>query len=175
MSNISSVNPEETLLVLEMEIIVMLLIISKFLPAPKFFRLTWNGLNPWIIWRNAKNKKDRDFWLNIWLKHFLKQSAYIYMNEEMYTEEINSEIRNRIRVALAALAYEKYDSPIMTDAEFDTLARQINLKIKTRRPDLDIWFEKNFEPNTGSWVWAHPGIDRLSGILESAFHKKLED
>jgi hypothetical protein len=40
----------------------------------------------------------------------------------------NSEIRNRIRVAAAAYAYEVENDPILTDAEFDALCLSINPK-----------------------------------------------
>lgn len=80
------------------------------------------------------------------------------------------EIRNRIRIALAALAYEKYDDPIMDDASFDALAREIDLSVETGRPDLDKWFRENFNPSTGSWVWKHPELEKLEKLLLRVYY-----
>jgi hypothetical protein len=44
---------------------------------------------------------------------------------DIYAPEVAIERRNRIRVALAAWAYERYADPIMSDAEFDKLAQAI--------------------------------------------------
>ena len=90
----------------------------------------------------------------------------------LYSEECSRETRNRIRVALAARAYEKYADPIMTDAEFDKLALEIDLSVNTHRPDLDKWFRREFSSATGSWVGSHPDKDRLDDILEKYFKLK---
>lgn len=89
--------------------------------------------------------------------------------ETEYTPERQKEIKNRIKVALAAAAYEIYDDPIITDAEFDKLAREIDLTIETDRPDLDKWFKDNFSSSTGMWIYKHPELNRIKGILESVY------
>lgn len=71
-------------------------------------------------------------------------------------------------MALAAAAYEINDRPIMSDAEFDELARSIDVTVPTNRPDLDEWFRKEFSPSTGSWVYRHPDLPRLLELLELA-------
>lgn len=78
------------------------------------------------------------------------------------------ETRRRIRLAVAAWAYEVHDDPVMSDAEFDTLARSVDLSIGTDRPDLDEWFHENFDPSTGIWIHAHPepeGLERIYRML----------
>ena len=45
--------------------------------------------------------------------------------------DYSKEIRNRIKLSVAAYAYEYHDDSIMSDAEFDKLALQINKKTKT--------------------------------------------
>lgn len=89
---------------------------------------------------------------------------------------ICTETRNRIRVAVAAWAYEVRNDPIMSDAEFDALARSIDLGRSTQNQDMDQWFQENFNPNTGLWVYLHPdkgGLERIYrmfvGSKRSAF------
>lgn len=79
-------------------------------------------------------------------------------------EGVNPEIRNRIRVAVAAYAYEVESDSIMSDGEFDALARTIDPEIETGNRDLDHFFWTFFEPHTGSWVREHPEIDGLRRI-----------
>lgn len=83
-----------------------------------------------------------------------------------YSERVCQETRKRIRVAVAAWAYEVLQESIMSDAEFDQLAQSIDLSIDTRRPDLDKWFRKNFQAYTGSWVHGHPDRNRLDQITK---------
>lgn len=79
-----------------------------------------------------------------------------FTDDDMYSDTINSETKNRIKLAVAAYAYEVLNLPIMTDSEFDDLAKKIDLTVNTRRPDLDKWFRGNFSPSTGMWVLNHP-------------------
>lgn len=83
-----------------------------------------------------------------------------------YSDIVCLETRRRIRLSLAAYAYEALMISIMSDNEFDKLAQSIDLTIDTRRPDLDKWFRKNFQPHTGMWIHGHPDRKRLHIILE---------
>ena len=83
-----------------------------------------------------------------------------------YSDRVCRETRNRIKVAAAAYAYEYTDKPLMTDGDFDTLAKSIDLTVDTRRPDLDKWFRKNFKPDTGMWVRKHPDHEKLAYIVK---------
>lgn len=77
------------------------------------------------------------------------------------------ETRRRIRLSVAAWAYEIHDDPVMSDADFDALSRQVDLSISTARPDLDEWFRAAFDPNTGVWVHGHPEAGRLEALYRS--------
>lgn len=79
---------------------------------------------------------------------------------------VERERRNRTRVALAALAYEIYDNPLMSDAEFDMLCARIDPTVDTGNPALDYFFETEFSPNTGSWVHYHPELDKLHALYK---------
>lgn len=74
------------------------------------------------------------------------------------------ETRNRIKIAVAAYAYEVMDDPIMSDAEFDRLARAIRPSVMTGNFPCDMFFATAFDPSTGSWVRSHPGYGKLHGL-----------
>jgi len=74
------------------------------------------------------------------------------------------ETRTRIKVAVAAYAYEVMDDPIMSDAEFDRLARAIRPSVMTGNFACDMFFATAFDPSTGSWVRSHPGYGKLHGL-----------
>lgn len=74
----------------------------------------------------------------------------------------------RIRVAVAAYAYDVDSQPIMSDADFDALAASIDVSVSTARPDMDAWFVAHFAPHTGQWVHAHPdkaGLRRIAAVI----------
>ncbi len=74
------------------------------------------------------------------------------------------ETRRRIRVAIAAYAYEVLDRPIMSDTEFDKLAQSIQPKVGTCHPMLDEFFVTRFSPMTGMWIHDHPELRRVQAL-----------
>ena len=88
--------------------------------------------------------------------------------------EYNEEIRNRIRLSVAAYAYEYCDDSIMTDGEFDKLSLEINPNKKTGNVKLDNFFRKHFEPATGMWIRKHPEQYKLKSIYNRYYLKKKE-
>ena len=84
---------------------------------------------------------------------------------------INQEIKNRIRLSVAAYAYEYKDDPIMSDTEFDELAKKIEVSEKTGNRKLDNFFKKHFAPDTGMWIHKHPERSKLEYIYENYFKK----
>ena len=85
--------------------------------------------------------------------------------------EINQEIRNRIRLSVAAYAYEYMDDPIMSDTDFDKLALKINPNEKTGNRKLDNFFKKHFMPDTGMWIHKHPEKEKLKYIYKEYYKK----
>jgi hypothetical protein len=81
-----------------------------------------------------------------------------------YNEKVDTETRNRIRLCVAAYAYEFMDVSIMSDGDFDALAKKIDVTVDTRRPDLDKWFRENFAAHTGQWIHNHPEKPKLRSI-----------
>lgn len=84
------------------------------------------------------------------------------------TVDFNREIRNRIRISVAAYAYEVHNDPVMSDFEFDDLARKIMPIIPTGNAVMDQFFAAHFQPHTGVWVRFHPdtqGLERIYKML----------
>lgn len=78
------------------------------------------------------------------------------------------ETRKRILVALWAYAYEVANDPLVSDAEFDALAKEIDVSVGTARPALDAFFRNEFDPSTGQWVHRHPEIGKLAAMYAMA-------
>lgn len=74
---------------------------------------------------------------------------------------VAEEIELRFKVALYAYAYEIESEPLVTDAEYDRLAAQIDPKRVTGDAKLDKFFAKEFAAHTGSWVHAYPYMKKL--------------
>lgn len=80
-----------------------------------------------------------------------------------------TETRNRIRVAVAAYAYEVAAEPIMSDAEFDALCGEIDTTIATSRAEEDMFFLLEFEPHTGVWIHKHPDLPGIKHLFETYY------
>jgi hypothetical protein len=70
----------------------------------------------------------------------------------------------RIRLAVAAYAYEIENDSIMTDGDYDRLCLEVDPSISTGNRKLDAFFRKHFDPSTGSWVHYHPEKHKLRHI-----------
>jgi len=80
--------------------------------------------------------------------------------------EVREEIRNRIKVAVWAYAYEMLDTPLVSDAMFDGLALTIRPRMDTSygcrdNSVIDEWFRKEFHPSTGNWIHKHPNLEGI--------------
>lgn len=87
---------------------------------------------------------------------------------------INTEIKNRIKVSVAAWAYENASDkihPIMSDAEFDALALKIQPENTTGHAVLDKFFKEEFDPDTGSWIGSHPELDKVEELYYRVWHE----
>jgi len=82
---------------------------------------------------------------------------------------INQEIRNRIRLSVAAFSYEYQSDSIMSDAEFDELSKRINPEVETGNEVMDRFFREQFEPDTGMWIQRHPDLRGLELIYNKYY------
>lgn len=84
------------------------------------------------------------------------------------------ETRNRIRVSVAAYAYEIENASIMSDAEFDSLCLEIDATIATSRAIEDEFFLTHFEPHTGSWIHKHPDLAGIKRLYRAHYADRQE-
>lgn len=80
---------------------------------------------------------------------------------------VEEEIWMRIRLTMAAYAYEFDATSIMTDEEYDAMSLRIDLSIDTGRPYLDEFWRREFRTYTGQWIHKHPELDRVKWRYES--------
>ena len=79
------------------------------------------------------------------------------------------ETQRRIRLSVAAYAYEYENTSVMSDAEFDALSNLIDVKVKTGNKKLDSFFKKEFTPCTGMWIRKHPELDKLRKLYNKLY------
>ena len=88
--------------------------------------------------------------------------------------EAEIEKRARIRLSLAAYAYEVHDDPIMSDAEFDELAKKIRPEVGTGDRIHDEFFAGEFSADTGQWIHKHPFPGRLEWLYQRSKNWRSE-
>jgi len=86
--------------------------------------------------------------------------------------DYSEEIRNRIKLSVAAYAYEVHDDTIMSDEDFDKLALRINKKTKTGNARLDNIFRLRFMTDTGMWIRKHPEPKKLEHLYKTYYKGK---
>lgn len=79
---------------------------------------------------------------------------------------VEREVRKRIKVCVAAYAYEIRHDSIMSDTQWDRLAQSVNPKTKTGHAVMDKWFKEKFDPCTGQWIHKHPELDKIAELYE---------
>lgn len=78
----------------------------------------------------------------------------------------------RIRIAIAAYAYEVENNSIMSDADFDKLCQQVDPMISTGNAEMDAFFEDRFDPSTGLWIFQHPQIEGIKRLYREHHQPK---
>jgi hypothetical protein len=70
--------------------------------------------------------------------------------------EIEKQIRLRIKLSIAAYAYEFNNDSIMSDSDFDKECLKVDVSMDTGNKKLDEFFRNEFDPSTGQWIHKHP-------------------
>jgi hypothetical protein len=78
----------------------------------------------------------------------------------------------RIKLSIAAYAYEFDNSSIMSDGEFDQLCLKVNLNTNTNNENMDRWFREHFDKSTGQWIHHHPNLKGIKYLYEQYFKVK---
>jgi len=82
---------------------------------------------------------------------------------------VDEEVRNRVKLAIAAYAYEYKNDSIMSDHEFDELSYKIDLSVDTGSKKWDKFFRQYFEPATGMWIRMHKDKRALETIYQKYY------
>ena len=77
---------------------------------------------------------------------------------------INEEIRRRIKLSVAAYAYEVKNDSIMSDADFDEQCKLVDVLKSTGNKKIDNFFRNHFDASTGQWIHKHPEIDKIAEL-----------
>ena len=80
----------------------------------------------------------------------------------------------RIRLSVAAYAYEFESDPIMPDAQFYSLCLEINPSVLTGNKVMDEFFKTQFDPSTGQWIHRHPELQGIRRTYEKYYKKSKE-
>ena len=87
---------------------------------------------------------------------------------------VETERRNRIRLSVAAYAYEYLSETIMSDGDFDALCLKIDKTVKTGNEEMDKFFEEEFDPSTGMWIRNHPKLQDIGDIYYWNYKRKVK-
>ena len=106
------------------------------------------------------------------------------MNDCPLVDKHSEERRNRIRLSIAAYAYETGKQPTMSDGEYDKLSLMINVQedtfeeyhtkeYKQKCMIIDAFFREHFSPDTGQWIYKHPYYDEVAASYWRQYGRKL--
>lgn len=84
---------------------------------------------------------------------------------------VEKERRLRIKLSVAAYAYEYMNDSIISDAEFDKMCLQVKKDVDTGNKVCDNYFRNKFDASTGQWIRHHPELDKIA-ILYTRYYKK---
>jgi hypothetical protein len=84
----------------------------------------------------------------------------------VWGSNVEKEVRRRIKLSVAAYAYEFRDEQIISDAEFDKMCLEVDLKVDTGNKLMDNYFKTSFDPSTGQWIHQHPELHKIIQLYE---------
>lgn len=76
------------------------------------------------------------------------------------------ENRKRIKLCVYAFAYEFENTSLVPDAQFDEMARSVDLSIVTKHQE---WWRKEFNPSTGQWIHTHPNLQGIRSLYATHY------
>jgi hypothetical protein len=78
----------------------------------------------------------------------------------------------RIKLSIAAYAYEIENSEIMSDAEFDKKCLEVDTSIDTGNEVMDRFFREQFDSSTGQWIHRHPELNEVKQTYNKYYKLK---
>lgn len=95
--------------------------------------------------------------------------------ESRWGSLVEIETKLRIKLSVAAYAYEIEDDEIIDDYSYDMLCLKINTDIVTGNSVLDEFFKEHFDPSTGNWIHKHPQLEKIKQIYEEHYMEDDDD
>jgi len=92
--------------------------------------------------------------------------------EEKWGSVVEKQTRLRIKLTVAAYAYEVENTEIMSDHEFDRKCLEVDKSVNTGNRVLDKFFREQFDPSTGQWIHLHPELDKVKKTYEKYYNPK---
>jgi len=87
----------------------------------------------------------------------------------LWGSPVEQERRNRIRLSIAAYAYEIESDSIMSDSEYDKLCMDITVSVRTGNRRMDKFFRDKFDEFTGQWIHKHPELHKIKNLYEKHY------
>ena len=95
-----------------------------------------------------------------------------FANEASWGSAMEKQTKLRIKLSVAAYAYEIENSEIMSDAEFDKKCLEVDTSIDTGHEVMDRFFREQFDPSTGQWIHLHPELDKVKQTYNKYYNLK---
>jgi hypothetical protein len=95
-----------------------------------------------------------------------------FMQQSNWGSEVEVQTRLRIKLSIAAYAYEVASDSIMSDAEFDSQCLLIDPSIETGNSKMDKFFKEEFNPSTGQWIHKHPDLATIVSLYRKYYASK---
>jgi hypothetical protein len=95
-----------------------------------------------------------------------------FANEASWGSAKEKQTKLRIKLSVAAYAYEIENSEIMSDAEFDKKCLEVDTSIDTGHEVMDRFFREQFDPSTGQWIHLHPELDKVKQTYNKYYNLK---
>jgi hypothetical protein len=95
----------------------------------------------------------------------------VFDDEPAWGSDVEIERRNRIKLSVAAYAYEYLNESFMSDGDFDDLCKLIRPAMTTGNKKLDKFFATSFDAHTGQWVHKHPEKNKLAFLYKTYYSK----
>ena len=105
------------------------------------------------------------------LEQFFEEEKHTTLDQK-WGSDVEQQTRLRIKLTIAAYAYEIMNHSIMSDADFDKKCLEVDLSIDTGNKELDDFFKKEFDPSTGQWIHKHPEKRKIGYLLGKYYNMK---
>lgn len=103
------------------------------------------------------------------LEQFFEEEKHTTLDQKWGTD-VEKQTRLRIKLTIAAYAYEVMNHSIMSDADFDKKCLEVDLSIDTGNEELDKFFREEFDPSTGQWIHKHPEKRKIGYLLNKYYN-----